>query len=84
MGLEKQLQSKSSMTSTTRAPKTGTKIQNTVKFNTYALIFDTLFEKVMGNKDKTRDENATTSTGARDRDQESRDAALARIITEAV
>ena len=60
------------------------KIQNTVKFNTYALIFDTLFEKVMGNKDKTRDENAATSTDARDRDQESRDAALARIIAEAV
>ena len=38
----------------------------------------------MGNKDKTRDENAATSTDARDRDQESRDAALARIIAEAV
>ena len=38
----------------------------------------------MGNKDKTWDENATTSTNARDRDQESRDAALARIITKAV
>ena len=38
----------------------------------------------MGNKDKTQDENATTSTDARDRDQESRDAALARIIAEAV
>ena len=38
----------------------------------------------MGNKDKTWDENATTSTDARDRDQESRDATLARIITEAV
>ena len=60
------------------------KIQNTVKFNTYALIFYTLFEKVMGNKDKTQDENATTSTNARSRDQESRDAALARIIAEAV
>ena len=35
-------------------------------------------------KDKTRDENATTSTDARDRDQESRDTALARIIAEAV
>ena len=38
----------------------------------------------MGNKDKTWDENAATSTDARDRDQESRDAALARIIAEAV
>ena len=37
----------------------------------------------MGNKDKTRDENAPTSTNA-SRDQESRDATLARIITEAV
>ena len=37
----------------------------------------------MGNKDKTRDENATTSTDA-SRDQESRDAALARTIAEAV
>ena len=38
----------------------------------------------MGNKDKTQDENATTSTNARDQDQESRDTALARIIAEAV
>ena len=38
----------------------------------------------MGNKDKTRDENATTSTDARDRDQESRDTALAKTITQAV
>ena len=38
----------------------------------------------MGNKDKTQDENATTSTDARDQDKESRDAALARIIAEAV
>ena len=37
----------------------------------------------MGNKDKTRDENAATSTDA-SRDQESRDAALARTITVAV
>ena len=37
----------------------------------------------MGNKDRTRDENATTSTDA-SRDQESRDAALARTIAEAV
>ena len=36
----------------------------------------------MGNKDRTQDENATTSSDAKD--QESRDAALARIITEAV
>ena len=35
----------------------------------------------MGNKDKTRDENATTSS---DREQESRDTALARTITQAV
>ena len=35
----------------------------------------------MGNKDKTRDENAATNAS---RDQESRDAALARTITEAV
>ena len=37
----------------------------------------------MGNKDKTRDENATTSTDA-SRDQESRDTTLARTITVAV
>ena len=37
----------------------------------------------MGNKDRTRDENAATSTNA-SRDQESRDAALARTITVAV
>ena len=36
----------------------------------------------MGNKDRTRDENATTSTDARD--QELRDAALAKTITIAV
>ena len=35
-------------------------------------------------KNKTQDENATTSSNARDKDQESRDAALARIVTEAV
>ena len=35
-------------------------------------------------KDKSWDENAATSSNARDRDQESRDAALARIVTEAV
>ena len=35
-------------------------------------------------KDKTWDENATIFSNARDRDQESRDATLARIITEAV
>ena len=72
------------MTSTTRALKTEVRKFRTLKFNTYALIFNTLFEKLMGNKDKTRDENATTSTDARDRDQEYRDAALARIIAEAV
>ena len=38
----------------------------------------------MGNKDRTRDENATTSTDARDQDQESRDTALAKTITIAV
>ena len=37
----------------------------------------------MGNKDRTRDENAATSTNA-SRDQESRDAALAKTITIAV
>ena len=37
----------------------------------------------MGNKDRTRDENATTSTNA-SRDQESRDTALARTIAIAV
>ena len=37
----------------------------------------------MGNKDRTRDENAATSTDA-SRDQESRDTALARTITLAV
>ena len=36
----------------------------------------------MGNRSK--DENAATSTDARDRDQESRDAALARTIAMAV
>ena len=36
----------------------------------------------MGNRSK--DENATTSTDARDQDQESRDATLASIVTEAV
>ena len=35
-------------------------------------------------KDKTKDENAATDSDARDRDQESRDAALARIVAEAV
>ena len=38
----------------------------------------------MGNKDRTWDENAATSTDARDRDQESRDAALAKTIAVAV
>ena len=38
----------------------------------------------MGNKDRTRVENAATSTDARDRDQESRDAALAKTIAIAV
>ena len=38
----------------------------------------------MGNKDRTWDENAATSSDARDRDQESRDAALAKTITIAV
>ena len=38
----------------------------------------------MGNKDRTQDENATTSTNARDQDQESRDATLAKTITAAV
>ena len=37
----------------------------------------------MGNKDKTRDENAATSTDA-SRDQESRDTALAKAIAQAV
>ena len=46
-------------------------------------IFDTFRFLVMG-KDKTRDENAATSSDARDRDQESRDATLARIVVEAV
>ena len=35
-------------------------------------------------KDKTQDENAATSSDARDRDQESRDAALAKTIAVAV
>ena len=35
-------------------------------------------------KDKARDKNATTSSNARDREQESRDTALARTITQAV
>ena len=35
-------------------------------------------------KDKARDKNATTSSDARDREQESRDTALARTITQAV
>ena len=46
-------------------------------------IFDTFCFLVMG-KDKTQDENAATSSNARDQDQESRDTALARIIAEAV
>ena len=37
----------------------------------------------MGNKDRTQDKNATTSTDA-SRDQESRDTALAKTITVAV
>ena len=37
----------------------------------------------MGNKDRTQDENAATSSNA-SRDQESRDAALARTIAIAV
>ena len=37
----------------------------------------------MGNKDRTRDENAATSTNS-SRDQESRDTALARTIAVAV
>ena len=35
-------------------------------------------------KDKTRDKNAATSSNARDWEQESRDMALARTITQAV
>ena len=35
-------------------------------------------------KDKTRDKNAAASSNARDKDQEPRDAALARIVAEAV
>ena len=35
-------------------------------------------------KDKARDKNATTSSNARDREQESRDTALARTIAQAV
>ena len=38
----------------------------------------------MGNKDKTQDENAATSNNARDQDQESRDAKLAKTIAVAV
>ena len=38
----------------------------------------------MGNKDRTRDENATTSTNTRDQDQESRDTTLARTIVTAL
>ena len=38
----------------------------------------------MGNKDRTWDENAATSTDARDRDQESMDATLAKTIAIAV
>ena len=38
----------------------------------------------MGNKDKTQDKNAATSTNARDRDQESRDATLFKTIAVAV
>ena len=38
----------------------------------------------MGNKDKTWDENAATSTDARDQDQESRNATLAKTIATAV
>ena len=35
-------------------------------------------------KDKTQDKNATTSSNARDCEQESRDTALARTIAQAV
>ena len=35
-------------------------------------------------KNKARDENAATSSDARDREQESRDTALARTIAQAV
>ena len=45
-------------------------------------VFDTFQFLVMGNRSK--DENAATSSDAKDRDQESRDATLARIIAEAV
>ena len=45
-------------------------------------IFDTFRDLVMGNRSK--DENAAISSDARDQDQESRDAALARTITVAV
>ena len=38
----------------------------------------------MGNKDRTWDENAATSADARNRDQKSRDATLAKTITAAV
>ena len=43
----------------------------------------TLTPTIMGNKDKTRDGDATTNRD-HSQDQESRDATLARTITEAV
>ena len=49
--------------------------QNTVKHRTFR-------DLVMGNRSK--DENATAENHSRDRDQESRDASLAKIIAEAV
>ena len=79
--LKRQFNSKSSTHSTQsfRASNRGTKIQNTVKKPSKA-VFDTffVFVKVIGNKDKTWDENAATSS------EESRDTALARTIAQAV
>ena len=62
----------------------GTKIQNTVKklLKATESHFDTFRDLVMGNRSK--DENATTSSNAKDRDQESRDTSLAKTIAAAV
>ena len=69
------------MTSTTRASKTEVQKSRTLLNLIHTFSFSIHFSKVMGNKDKTRDENAATDAS---RDQESRDATLARTIAIAV
>ena len=70
------------MTSTHRASELQTEVQKcrTLLKKPFSIHFHFL---VMG-KDKTQDENAATSSDARDREQESRDTVLARAIAQAV